>query len=306
MLPTLYRQAFSRGASLRTLHHLVSTLAIAALLWGSEIWWTGTQHTIDKLNTTYNQLVRLVTGLPRWSRIHLLLCAASLPPLHLLFDHTSRNYGIKNLQGPESHPNKQPLNEALSQPLKKGVGLRPMAFLDKEITPPNHPIEDPCNPTWYLPTSAVTVSKDDKKTTATSHLQWLNSEQGIIRYTDRSRNLTNSAAWLITQNGKTIQEGYCNIGPNTHILNTKIHVIRGEIELIGSNLRPPTLNICADNQNVLVALTGSRCTVKEDLRICLEGIRTLQLAGSSVKGQWTPSYGGIRGNERGDKLAHLG
>lgn len=138
MIPTLYRLAFSRGESLGTQHHLVSTLAIPALLWCSEIWWTGPHHTADNLNSTYNKLARLISNLPLCTRTDLLLCSASLPPLELLLNHTSRKYSTRILQGPNNHPNKPLLMEALKRPLDKGTGLRRIAYLLLAIVPNTH------------------------------------------------------------------------------------------------------------------------------------------------------------------------
>lgn len=101
-----------------------------------EAWWSGARHILDNLNPTYNTLAGLVTHLPRWTRTDILLCRASLPPLDLLLDHTLRKYTLRILRGPDDHPNKQAVVEALTRPLPKGVGLRRIARLIKEIVPP--------------------------------------------------------------------------------------------------------------------------------------------------------------------------
>lgn len=60
------------------------------------------------------------------------------------------------------------------------------------------------------------------------------------------------------------------------------------------------------NQNAVAALAEGRCQVKENLKICLEGIRTLQQKSCSVKGQWILSHQNIPANKLRGKLADQG
>lgn len=259
MLPTLYRLAFSRGASLRMMHHLATTLAIPTLLWGSETWWTGARHILDNLNPTYNKLARLVAYLPRWTRIDLLLCGASLPPLDLLLDHKSRKYALRILCGPDSHPNKRLLTRSLLRPLDKGVGLRRIAHLINEIVPPDSRMERPNDPKEFLAPHQIEIQQATKTEAAAAHNKWAPTHSGILLYTDGSRNRTNSSGWHITANNRTIQEGHCNIGPNADILDAEIHAIREGITWIRTSLpNPKQITICVDNQGALEALRGAR------------------------------------------------
>lgn len=66
------------------------------------------------------------------------------------------------------------------------------------------------------------------------------------------------------------------------------------------------LTICVDNQGALRSFADGKCRVKEDLRLSLEGIDSLQTKGCSITGQCTPSHKGIYGNEQAHRLADKG
>lgn len=100
------------------MHHLISTLAIPALLLGSGVWWTGAGHIADNLNATCNKLNLVITNLVPLTRTDLFLYEAALPPsLDLLLDHTSRKYRLRIVRCPDSHPNKLTIRKALLHPL---------------------------------------------------------------------------------------------------------------------------------------------------------------------------------------------
>lgn len=171
MLPTMYRVAFSRGASLETMHHLISMLAIPTLLWASEVRWTGAQHIMDRLKPTYHKLAMAITNLPPWTPTNLLQCEAAMPALDLLHGHTTRKYGICILQGPNSHPNKKTLASALIRPLEKGVGLRCIAYLIGLTIETHSCLEDTSNPKYFLPTLAINIPPRNKSIATKSHLR---------------------------------------------------------------------------------------------------------------------------------------
>lgn len=200
MLPTLYRLVFSRGASLATMHHLISTLAIPALLWGLEVWWTGAKHIVNGLNLIQNKLARLITGLTSWTITELPLDGASITPLDLHLDHTTRKYAIKTLHGPDNHRNKETLSDALLRPLPQGVGLRRVAHLLLEIVPAGTRIEKPDNPTYFLEPEQILIRLMGKTEAAAAHRNWLHLQTDTpIVYTDGSRTVTNSVEWTILQ-----------------------------------------------------------------------------------------------------------
>lgn len=107
LLPSLQRMAFSRGASMESFHHMVTTPLSPTLTWGSEVWWTGARHIVDNMNPTYLRFAQPITGLPTHTRTNNLLAEARIPPVCLLLDFKSRNYGIHLLLIPDDHPNKR-------------------------------------------------------------------------------------------------------------------------------------------------------------------------------------------------------
>lgn len=98
-----------------------------------------------------------------------------------------------------------------------------------------------------------------------------------------------------------------NIGAYADIKDGVIQASREGINwMLSGSTKPQHLNICVDNQTALRALCGGQCSVKEDLRACLEEIMALQQQGSSVKGQCTPLHMNIYKNDQSDTVANLG
>lgn len=123
--------SFQPGATVKTIHHVITQLFLPTILWGSEAWWTGAEHIIRSLTPLYNEAARIVTGLPRWTKQERLLKEAGLPPLELLLTYRSRKYGTRILCLPYDHPIHEPLASLL--PAKEtnvtGTGLHRIASL---------------------------------------------------------------------------------------------------------------------------------------------------------------------------------
>lgn len=118
---------------MNTLHQQVTSILTLTLTWGSEVWWTRARHIVDAMNPTYRRFARLITSLPTHTRTDKPLWAASIPPLHLLLDQKSRNYGIRLLLLPTDHPNNTLFGA--TPPPQEGVGLGRMKSLLTEIMP---------------------------------------------------------------------------------------------------------------------------------------------------------------------------
>lgn len=102
------------------------------MLWGSEAWWTDTQHIIGQLAPAYNTLAMIITGLPKWTPLHFLLQEAGLPPLDYLLDLTSQQYSIRIILSPDDNLCKAKLLKFMKNPMippKPGTGLHCIADL---------------------------------------------------------------------------------------------------------------------------------------------------------------------------------
>lgn len=177
LLPFLQRMAFSRGASM-------STLLSPTLTWGSDVWRTGAQHIIDKVNPTYHRFKRLITGLPSYKRSDKLLSAAGIPPHQPLLDIKSRNYAIRLLPAPNDHPTKTIHPHAT---LRKGVGMGRIKALLMEIIPPGSRLEIDLATMTFLPAEDISIPSGTKESVAKEHRQWLSHiPNATIVYTDGS------------------------------------------------------------------------------------------------------------------------
>jgi hypothetical protein len=94
----------SLGISAKTAHYIVISAILPKMLYGSQVWWTGSITSLTPILSTYNQIARWITGLPRSIRIKNLLTCANLPPLEAMLSHISCNYGIRLLFLPHNHP----------------------------------------------------------------------------------------------------------------------------------------------------------------------------------------------------------
>lgn len=194
--------------------------------------------------------------------------------------------------------------------MEKGEALGKIKFLLNSIILPDERIKDDRNPGWFLPPEALSIATTKEEGVKT-HNQWLKEGgPGHVLYTDRSRNSTCLSEWYITNRNspKTpLHQGHCNIRTQADILDAEIHAIREGVKWLLLLSEPTTeIAICVDNQGALRSLAGGKCKVKEDLRISLEGIETLQAKGYSVTGHWTSSHLGIHGNDQADTLAEKG
>lgn len=88
-------------------------------------------------------------------------------------------------------------------------------FLLNKIIPEGMLMEDDRNPSWFLPNSAISIPRS-KKGWIKAHLKWLkNPGNGLILYTEGSRNLNDSSGCFISDRTNYKQarlKGSCNIG----------------------------------------------------------------------------------------------
>src|SRR5690606_26490400 len=77
--------------------HLVLTLYLPQLLYASPVWWTGQPRVLERTRKTYNKALRWATGLPIDTPLAKLYLLARLPPMDIMLDYRSLQYGIRLL-----------------------------------------------------------------------------------------------------------------------------------------------------------------------------------------------------------------
>jgi hypothetical protein len=87
----------SLGISAKTAHYIAISAILPKMLYESQVWSTGSITSLTKILSTYNQIARWITGLPRSTRI------TNLPPLEAMLSHIPCNYGIRLLFLPHNH-----------------------------------------------------------------------------------------------------------------------------------------------------------------------------------------------------------
>lgn len=297
------------------IHHLVSQETIPRLLWGLEAWWTRAQHIVNLIQPTYHALARVITSLLKWAPLLMLYAESGLPPLHLLLDRNSRQYGIRILLAKDDHPAKSTLRALMLKPtLRNGTGLQRIANLLDKIAHGGPHLEDTtdASPTT-LPDSII--PEGTKEHVARGYNEWDQRQDfgTIYLFTDRSKNADGTCgSWWVaarkTVNGnEECFRGKCQIGGRAEIENAEIHAIEeGLKQVVRSGLQAPNIYICADNQNTLRALSGAQTGNREFGRKCLEDVKALYQNRCIVQGKWTPFHSGIPLNEQADELANEG
>ena len=107
-----------RGLSAYTAIHLIKTALLPKMLWGSPVWWTGSQHILGRLEPVYHRALRWATGLPDFVPLRKLFAVSRCPPLHCTLNYLSARYAARLLFTSSDHP------------LRQYVGLK-----DRRITP---------------------------------------------------------------------------------------------------------------------------------------------------------------------------
>ena len=70
-----------RGLSAYTAIHLIKTALLPKMLWGSPVWWTGSQHVLGRLEPVYHRALWWATGLPDFVPLRKLFAVSRCPPL---------------------------------------------------------------------------------------------------------------------------------------------------------------------------------------------------------------------------------
>lgn len=236
----LWKVTKNKGSSAGAIHHLCITATVPTLLRGSKAWWTGARHIVDQVAPTYHTMARTITGLPKWTPTHLLLKEAGLPPLDLLLDCKSQQYGVRVLLLPDTYPCKRALTLAMTQPSSKNqAGFIRIAHLvqNKIVSRPR--LESTQTNTFpLLPPPHVKTQMKNKETAA--HQTWIATlpPGTILLYTDGSKSAKGetSSAWHCIEweplRWTTLFEGKCSIGTQEDIEDGEIHAIQdGQREL---------------------------------------------------------------------------
>ncbi|KAL0631409.1 hypothetical protein Q9L58_009727 [Maublancomyces gigas] len=209
--------------------------SIPALLWGSEVWWSGASHILDQIRPAYHTVARAITGLPRCTPIAFLLNKAGMAPIDLLLDKSTQRYGIRILLNSDDHPCKKTVMTFLTEGTKNidGTGIRRVNDVLRRIIPTSPRMEDPTHheQEWMPPAIIPTL---DKAVEAANHMSWLNniSDRCILAYSDRSKedNGRTSSAWHVVQTRSQKQvilfEGACQIDIHCDIEDGEIHAIQ--------------------------------------------------------------------------------
>lgn len=186
----LWAIAKRKGASPGRLHQILTTENIPGFIWVSEAWWTSARHVMDQLTPSYHALARIISGLPKWCPLPLLLQEAALAPLDLLLDQMSPCYEIRLLLRPDYHQCKQTLLTLLRRKEDRDgdVGLRRIATMIRRLIPEATTLECKRHVSKNLYLRAPDIRSDDKRTVATSFNEWAAGlDNTILLFTDESK-----------------------------------------------------------------------------------------------------------------------
>lgn len=165
-----------KGVTPGSIHQIAHSLTIPTMLWGAEFWWTGAAHILSQLGPMYNNIARVVTGLPKWTPLPALLMEAGMPPLNLLLDYTTQRYGVRTLLADDTHLCKKILLERINtqRTPTHGTGFQRVANLLRELTTQDTPLEDTSH--HGLPVmEAPDIGQQEKAKEAAAHQEWTKS-----------------------------------------------------------------------------------------------------------------------------------
>lgn len=310
-----YLRAGDNGISSKIARHLVMSKVLPKMLWGSPVWWTGSQSILTPLEIAYNRAARWITGLPPSTRISKLLRCAHLPPLKVWLDYLTHIFAINTITLPESHA-LCPLPKFDENQARFPGIHRILSFVSGYLTQriESRSFENPVDFPFHGNTIGRPSSDKEKEKIRKCHEAWIKSLQpgSLILYTDGSRSSAGhvGAGWQInkhTQAGLTmLKEGSCYLGNQMEVFDAELLAVCEALEEISTDIIPGgVIYVCIDNHSAIQALANNPNRIEGAFRACKAGYELIQ-KGWRVMTRWVPSHCGIIGNERADRLAKEG
>jgi hypothetical protein len=264
----------SLGISAKTAHYIAILAILPKMLYGSQVWWTGSITSLTPILSTYNQIARWITGLPRSTHIKNLLTCANLPPLEAMLSHISCNYGIRLLLLPHNHPAAIPTsNDFKAQKLPRTdhvlsqvKGMYTNRLEDRSAPPPI--------PILPYHTRVHTSRAPDSDIT---HSTWIKTlpPSSFRLYTDGSKLPSGylGSGWALYGKAKAgientkIASGFCNLGIESEVFDAELHAVHEGLSfLAASDFSPRNLVICIDNTAAIGTLQDNNSN-SEPVRI---------------------------------------
>lgn len=296
------------GPTARAVRQAVIACVIPKLLYGAEAWLPGPTYDINprrppgkrliksvanKIQVILNHACRAIVPAWRTTRCTNLWREASIPPIqHLLYSlqkRTAARYRTLDKKHPIATRSRQTATRRSSTRLQDTLALaRPIR---------QHGLQDP-NPKPLQ----VHISNKTKEQAAKEFLEWYNSHDGIVVFSDGSKDEQHRVGCgaAIFDQGAEISHLYDSLTDAEVYDAEAIAALRGLRKATRLN-ENKSITVCLDNTAVLRTLAGR--PAKSSIAT-FKAIR--RLATNRVSFRWVPGHTGIFGNERSDELAKLG
>jgi hypothetical protein len=232
----------SLGISTKTAHYIAISAILPKMLYGSQVWWTGSISCLAPILSTYNQIARLITGLPHSTCIKNLLTCANLPPLKAILSHISCNYEIRLLFFLHNHPVAIPTSDDFKAQKLSGTdhvlsqvkGMYTNRLEDRSAPSPI--------PILLYHTRVHTSRAPDSDIT---HSTWIKTlpPSSFRLYTDGSKLPSGylGSGWALDGKAKVgientkIASGFCNLGIESEGFDAELHAVHEGLSFLATS-----------------------------------------------------------------------
>ena len=130
----------NRGLSTFTALHLIKTALLPEVLWGSPVWWTGSQHVLHRQEPIHYQELHWALGLPKCVANRKLFLMARMPPLQCLLNYLSAPYAVRLMFVASDHPLQQYIDLTSRTIRQPWLAMLKGRLLKMEVRYPTLPI----------------------------------------------------------------------------------------------------------------------------------------------------------------------
>jgi ribonuclease HI len=305
------------GAKRKHLLMLLQTTVLSTLEYGSIVYGDACKSELAKLNTIYNNGIRIATGAFRTSPVQSLLIEAGLLPLELRRDQQLLNLGNK-IRTTVDHPMFNDFQKFENMSVEEWEKIKKKKFKSFEIrwlerfeklgVELNSEAEDKWHklPPWLETNIKIDITLNNNKKRETNQTQLKNlttlklskHKRKIIMYTDGSKT-DESTGWAVVTPAHMSKDRKGKLSNYESIMTAELKAISNAIEIGSEWEGQEEFAIVSDSLSAVLSI--------QDIYTRNSHVQKIhdQLKSTNKKFTliWIPSHIGISGNEEADRNA---